>query len=69
MCRHAAREAAAARAAHHEEEKTTLAVTSQPAEVLAIEAAPTAATVSQSCAFCGDVTKKLLLCGKCKVAR
>ena len=48
---------------------TTLAITSKPAEVLAIEAAPTAASITQSCAFCGDNTKKLLLCGKCKVVR
>ena len=59
----------AARAAQDEEETTTLAVTSQPAAVLAIEAAPTAATVSYLCAFCGDGSKKLLLCGKCKVVR
>ena len=68
-CRQAARKAAAASVAHDEEEKTTLAVTSQPAEVLAIEAAPTAATVALSCVFCGDNSKKLLLCGKCKVVR
>jgi hypothetical protein len=45
--------------------------TSQPAEVLAIEATPTPqqTSLNLTCAFCGDATKKLLLCGKCKVAR